>query len=83
MFCEDVEFSSVEYSGRLFLAMAEHIYDHRRKFETYPIYITELDLSNRYSSINQMESHQTIHLLNYKKRIEFQLTQALQANVPN
>lgn len=78
VFCEDEEFSSVEHGGRLFVSIAEHILARRGKNETYPIYITDLELSIRFKNQRGIDNQQTIHLLNYKKRIERQLTRALQ-----
>jgi len=77
IFCEDEEFSSAQFGGRLFIAIAEHILTRRGNAETYPIYITDLELSNRFKKYRNIDTLQTIHVLNYKKRIEQQLTRAL------
>ncbi len=83
IFCGDEQFSSIEYGGKLFIAIAAFIFNHRRNFETYPIFITDLELSNRFKAVHAIDNQQTIHLLNYKKRIEQKLTRALRDNLPN
>ena len=77
IFCEDEEFSTNVYGGRLFVAIAEFILGRRANAEAYPIYISDLELSNRFKDQRGIVSQQTIHLLNYKKRIEDELTRAL------
>ena len=81
MFCEDVEFSSTEHGGRLFIVIAEFIFARRGYLETYPIYITDLELSNRFRAHRSIDNQQTSHLLNFKKRIEDQLTRALRDDI--
>ncbi|MEQ8660710.1 MAG: class I adenylate cyclase, partial [Gammaproteobacteria bacterium] len=41
------EFSTWEHGGSLFMQVAEFVHAQRRDGETYPIYITDLDLSRR------------------------------------
>jgi adenylate cyclase class 1 len=81
IFCEDEEFSSAEHGGRLFIAIAEYVMTRRGNAETYPIYITDLELSNRFKKFRNIDTLQTIHVLNYKKRIEQQLTRALRVDL--
>ena len=81
IFCEDEEFSSTEYGGRLFVAIAEFVYRRRGRAERYPIHITDLELSNRFRQQRKIDEVQTIHVLNYKKRIEHELTRALQVDL--
>lgn len=83
IFCEDEEFSSAEHGGRLFVAIAEYVFARRGKAEKYPIFITDLELSNRFRQHRQIDTLQTIHVLNYKKRIEYELTRALHVDVPD
>lgn len=77
VFCEDIEFSFIEHGKELFNVVANHIIKQRANGQKYPIYITDIDLSR--GLINQVEpkSLQTIHYLNYKKRIEDKLNQAI------
>lgn len=81
IFCEDEEFSSAEHGGRLFIAIAEYVFARRGRAEKYPIYITDLELSNRFRQQRKIDTSQTIHVLNYKKRIEFELTRALRVDL--
>jgi adenylate cyclase class 1 len=81
IFCEDEEFTSAEHGGRLFVAIAEYVFARRGKAEKYPIFITDLELSNRFRQHRQIDTLQTIHVLNYKKRIEYELTRALHVDV--
>ncbi len=81
MFCEEEKFSSLEHGARIFAEIAAFIYACRGNSETYPIYITDLELSNRFKSMHAGGDQTTIQLLNYKKRIEQHLTQALRDNV--
>lgn len=83
IFCEDEEFTSAEHGGRLFVAIAEYVFARRGKAEKYPIFITDLELSNRFRQHRQIDTLQTIHVLNYKKRIEYELTRALHVDVPD
>jgi adenylate cyclase class 1 len=81
IFCGDEEFSSAEHGGRLFVAIAEYVFARRGGAEKYPIFITDLELSNRFRQHRQIDTLQTIHVLNYKKRIEYELTRALHVDV--
>lgn len=77
VFCQNKEFSYIEYGKELFNVVANHIIKQRANGQQYPIYITDIDISR--GLINQIESNslQTIHYLNYKKRIEDKLNQAI------
>ncbi|MBX9607688.1 MAG: class I adenylate cyclase [Gammaproteobacteria bacterium] len=75
------EFSTWEHGGSLFVQVAEFVLSQRRLGEVYPIYITDLDLSPRFRKQIGIESLRPLDLLNYKKRIEFQLTRALLRDV--
>lgn len=77
IFCENVEFSYIEHGNNLFNVVAEYVISKRASGQKYPIYITDIDISK--GLIGQVESDklQTIHYLNYKKRIEDKLNQAI------
>jgi adenylate cyclase, class 1 len=77
IFCGDDEFSYIEHGNNLFNVVAEYVINKRKNGEKYPIYITDIDISK--GLIGQVESDklQTIHYLNYKKRIEDKLNQAI------
>lgn len=71
------EFSTWEHGGSLFLQVAEYVLAQRQGSEAYPIYITDLDLSSRFRVAVGVRTLRPLDLLSYKKRIEYQLTRAL------
>ncbi|MGR8918057.1 MAG: class I adenylate cyclase [Gammaproteobacteria bacterium] len=73
----DREFSTWEHGGSLFVQVAEYVLAQRATGETYPIYITDLDLSTRFRQAAGVRALRPFDLLSYKKRIEHQLTRAL------
>ncbi len=72
--CGDQEFSSLEYGELLPHIAADFILQKRRPGETYPIYLSGLQLTGTTTDL----SPTTIELLNLKKRLEQRLNQALQ-----
>jgi adenylate cyclase, class 1 len=81
IYCNNREFSTWEYGGSLFVQVAEYVRSCRQDGVPYPIYITDLDLSTRFRKHIGVQSLRPFDLLNYKKRIEFQLTRALSRKV--
>lgn len=79
MYCADREFSSQEFGDNLFKAVARYILERRASGELYPIYITDLDISRTTLGTEAASGQQTVHFLNYKKRIEKRLNDALAA----
>lgn len=77
IYCENVEFSFIDHGNNLFNVVAEYVISKRAGGQKYPIYITDIDISK--GLIGQVDSDklQTIHYLNYKKRIEDKLNQAI------
>ncbi len=73
LICGDQEFSSFEYGDRLFPAVAEYILSQRRNQQSYPIYLTGLELSRTAGE----GTGSTIDLFNLKKRLEGRLNHAL------
>ena len=73
------EFSTVEHGGGVFRAVAQHIIGHRRAGQSYPIHITDIDLS-RMKNVGEKGGLHTLHYLRYKKRIEERLNQAVVGN---
>jgi adenylate cyclase class 1 len=71
--CGKREFVSLEYGAEIFREVARYIYDHRDAGETYPIYLTSLELSGS----APQHGWTTIELLNFKKRVETRLNQEL------
>ncbi len=64
-----------EYGDALFDTVARHILSRRHAQERYPCYLTDMDLSRKFSD---GRSIQTIHYLHYKQRLERALNDALQ-----
>jgi adenylate cyclase class 1 len=77
IYCEDKEFSSLDHSNDLFKAVAQHVLDGRASGQTYPIYITDMDLSRSLIFDPEVDSLQTTHFLKCKNRIEEKLNAAL------
>ncbi|RRQ21878.1 hypothetical protein [Thiohalobacter thiocyanaticus] len=77
MYCNEQEFSTLEYGERLFEEVARYILSKRASGQTYPIYITDIDLARNLLGVDTAQELQTIHFLNYKKRIEQRLNDAL------
>ena len=71
------EFSSLEYGNKVFQAAAEYVLNQRNSGDSYPVYITDLDLSRTLLSGQEASKYQTIHFLTYKRNIEDKLTNAL------
>lgn len=77
MYCDEREFSTLEYGDRLFEEVARYVMSKRSSGQTYPIYITDIDLARGLLGVDGSQGLQTVHFLNYKKRIEARLNQAL------
>jgi adenylate cyclase class 1 len=67
------EFNSRQYGDRLFQTVSERIIEFRKNGQTYPVYITELNLSPSAFGLNGTDALQTLHFLEYKEKIEAQL----------
>ena len=78
IYCQEREFSSLEYGEKLYIEVAKHILNKRSSGGKYPIYITDLDLSKSLLDMD-MRYLQTFHYLKYKKEIEHYLSVALEA----
>ena len=74
---EDEDFSAAKLGKELFPKIAASIIAKRRNQQSYPIYINDLEFSPRYQSVHDIEALQTVHLLNFKRRIEYQLSRTL------
>ena len=68
-FCDDIEFSPLEYGDKLLAAVAKRILMHRNHEERYPAYITDLDIS----ALNPLSRQVTCQYLEIKKELEQQL----------
>ncbi|MFQ5642802.1 MAG: class I adenylate cyclase [Thiogranum sp.] len=79
IFCGKREFSVLEFGNDLFGKVAEHITRKRRSGSSYPIYISDIDVSPTMLVNGSPDGVQSVHFLNYKKRIESLLNEALQS----
>lgn len=77
MYCNDQEFSTLEHGDRLFEVVAGYVLSQRASGQLYPIYITDIDLARGLLGADNGQALQMVHFLNYKKRIEARLNQAL------
>ena len=77
IYCDGKEFSALEYGENLFRAVASFIISRRQQGETYPCYITDLDLSLCRDLIAPQTGVQLIHYLHIKTDIEQKLNEAL------
>lgn len=77
IYCNDQEFSSIEYGKDILNIVAEYVISKRETSENYPIYITDIDFSKNILDIIDPQNVQTVHFLKYKKKIEENLNNAL------
>lgn len=73
IFCNDLEFSSMDSGQDVFSMAAAHIMRLRRSGERYPIYITGIDLPLSVLGVRSPDELQTIHFLRFKQKIEERL----------
>lgn len=73
IYCNDMEFSSVEFGNQLFKEISNYIIGFRNSGEKYPIYISDIDIPGALLGSEDETQLQTIHYLNYKKKIEAKL----------
>ncbi len=78
IFCDHQEFTALEYGEKLFQEVALYITRRRNSGSSYPIYITDIDVKPSMLVKDAASGIQTVHFLNYKKRIESLLNGALQ-----
>jgi adenylate cyclase class 1 len=76
VFCEDNEFSSLEYGGELFEVVAMHILRQRASSKSYPVYITDVDITGDIPAESTARLNPTIRFLLFKSHIESQLNNA-------
>jgi adenylate cyclase class 1 len=73
IYCNEQEFSSLDYGNQIFHAAYQYVLQFRRSKLDYPIHITDIDLPLSAFHISKPEQLQTIHYLNYKQKIEAKL----------
>ncbi len=78
IFCQDREFTSLQYGNAVFEAVARDILKQRSGNEHYPIYITDIDIAGELPADHIPNINPTILFLQYKSRIESQLNTACQ-----
>jgi adenylate cyclase, class 1 len=77
LYCEDREFTSLEYGKGVFTAVVRFVLSLRQGHQPYPIYITDIGLSRDTLGQRALSRIQTIQFLRYKQRIEDQLNTVL------
>lgn len=77
IYCQDREFTSLEYGENLYREVANYVLSLRQPPATYPIYITDIDLSRSLLG-EDFVGVQSVHYLYYKRQIEDALHKALQ-----
>lgn len=77
IYCEDQEFSSLEHGGRMFHEAARYILLKRVSGQSYPIFITDIDLPSAMFGEYVDGNPPLVEFLNYKRTIEGRLNAAL------
>ena len=78
-YLDETEFSSAEYGNGVFKAVAAAVLARRASGERYPVFITDLELSERLLKARALEPRHLFELLRQKLRIEKQLSEAIAA----
>lgn len=76
-YCEEQEFSGKEFGDKLEIAVGQFILGRRSESDHYPLYITDLDLSQAAETVSPNGELQTVHYLRIKHRLEAKLNQAI------
>jgi adenylate cyclase class 1 len=71
--CDDWEFSSMEAGQDVFAAAREHILGLRRSGGRYPVHISDVDVPLSILGVDTPPQLQTVHLLQYKRKVEQRL----------
>lgn len=77
VYCNDEEFSSLDYGRDLFKEVVRYVLKQRGSGQRYPIYITDVDLSPTLLGARSGDKVQAIDYLKYKKRIEEKMNREL------
>ena len=73
VYCNDMEFSSMEEGGEVFRRAAGYILEQRHGGAQYPVYITDIDVPLAALGAESPSQLQAIHFLHYKDKIEARL----------
>lgn len=77
IFANNKEFSSFEFGHDVYSKVAEEVVKTRRNNQRYPIYITDIDLSQELRDAESNNGLQITQLLKFKHEIERRLNQAI------
>ncbi len=77
VYCDEREFSSLEFGSDLFNKVAAYIMSQRKSGQSYPVYITDVDLPAAMFADYPDGNVPVVEFLNYKKNIENKLNQSL------
>ncbi|WP_228160486.1 class I adenylate cyclase [Marinobacter bohaiensis] len=77
IFCEEQEFSVLEYGDQLIPAVAHYVRSRRRDGSDYPIYLTDLNLPHDLDPQMYQHDLQTSQYLEYRMALERDLNRAL------
>ncbi len=79
IYCDQQEFSEMEFGEKLFETVARHILAQRHGAKRYPCYITDMDLSQCRPYLAPQGGLQVSHYLQIKTQLEQRLNAALEA----
>ncbi|WP_396588007.1 class I adenylate cyclase [Bermanella sp. R86510] len=82
LFCEQEEFSQLDHGDQVYKALVRHLVSLRRHHKPYPVYITDIAISDRLHSRQSKQVLQTATYLDYKYKLEARLNQALSELYP-
>jgi adenylate cyclase class 1 len=77
LYCDGKEFSTLEHGKELFNSVVKHVLVLRSSGQRYPIHITDISLDRSVVGEENVSKMQTIHFLNYKRRIEDQINRSM------
>lgn len=77
IFCDGEEFSAASCEADVLEEVARHIFNKRKGGDTYPIYITDLDIAEQFSQTSTENPMQSIRYLKLKLLIEKQLNSSI------
>lgn len=76
-YCDGQEFSSQNFKDQLDMVVSQYILSRREGKEHYPVYISDLDLSQVADVVSATGELQIVHYLRIKKRLESKLNRAI------
>ncbi len=76
-YCDGQEFAAVAFDDQLDIVIAQHILKHRKTDVSYPVYISDLDLSLVADYLAPSSKLQLSHYLKIKNVLEVRLNQAI------